>query len=382
MNAVRRLTRHAEKRISQAWSRVYRRLVPRSVAPGYSPGPLEIAIQLTFRCNLRCSFCGQWRKTGIFKSHPADQLGQSLSLPVLQRVIDELPLSCRGVYLWGGEPLMYRDIVPLVRYIKKSRRRCSLTTNGSLLANSARALVEAGVDHIDVSLSAGEHTTDQLRGQNGTFQAAIDGIRVLREERGVRASGRPAIFVSAILLPAAAAEFRDLVQQLKTLGVDRVWVAKQQYTSEQQGGHHERVFQQLFQITPTSWKGFVGRPEIGSAEKIRALVEELRADPSNDGFLQWETPSWGPTDFLSYYENPTFTTPGDRTCRFPWNSASILPNGDVSPCPDFPDFVVGNVKETPFSGIWHSSQFAQFRKSLAERGRFPVCTSCCHLYDG
>lgn len=379
MNAVRRL---AEKRLSQAWRLIYTRLVPRWVRRGYSPSPLGIAIQLTYKCNLKCSFCGQWGTTGIFKSLPADQLRKTLSLPVLQRVIDELPFSCGGIYLWGGEPLEYADIVPLVQYIKRGGRSCSLTTNGSFLAKYARALVAAGIDHIDVSIDAGEQTHDELRGGRGTFRAAIDGIRILLEERAARGLTKPAIFVSAVLLPAAAAEFRNLVQQLKELGVDRVWVAKQQYTSEQQGSQHEHVFQQLFQITPTSWKGFLRQPEAGSAENIRTVVEELRADPSNDGFLQWETPSWGPNDFFSYYENSTFATPGDRACRFPWNSASILPNGDVSPCPDFPDFVVGNVNETPFSEVWNSPRFIQFRKSLAEQGRFPVCTSCCHLYDG
>jgi len=105
---------------------------------GYSLGPRSILIQLTYRCNLRCSFCGQWGETGIFKKLPGSEIREMLPLAVLKRVIDELPLICSAADLWGGETLQYPDIIPLVRYIKESERTCSLVTNGTYLARHAR----------------------------------------------------------------------------------------------------------------------------------------------------------------------------------------------------------------------------------------------------
>jgi radical SAM protein with 4Fe4S-binding SPASM domain len=355
--------------------------VPRFVRNGYSPGPTSIHIQLTYRCNLRCSFCGQWGDTGNFKKLPAHQLRQMLPLPVLQRVIDELHLSCRLVGLWGGETLDYPDIVPLVRYIKDSGRACSLVTNGTPLAKYARPLVEAGIDVIETSLDGTEATHDALRGAPGTFQAALQGIRALQAERSVRRVRNPKISVGAVLVPAALGDLPALLRQLRVEGVDWVTLNRLQYTTEQQGKSHETAFQESFQITPASWKGFTNRPEPGSPEKVRAMVQELRAGPVDRDFLIWGERAWRPQDFYSYYGNPTVAVPRDRACRFPWDSVSVCPNGDVSPCPDYPDFVVGNVKEESFGTIWNGPRFREFRMKLAKQGRFPICTSCCHLYD-
>src|SRR5438874_8890171 len=108
------------------WTVVHRTLVPPPIAAGFSPGPLSVSLQLTYRCNLRCSFCGQWGETGQFKELPAHQLRQVVPLTVLKRVISELPRTCFGAYLWGGETLDYEDIIPLVRYIKQRGMTCAI----------------------------------------------------------------------------------------------------------------------------------------------------------------------------------------------------------------------------------------------------------------
>lgn len=378
LNSTANLARKVFRRTLEL---IHRSAVPRLVPSGYSPGPTSILIQLTYKCNLRCSFCGQWGDTGVFKSLPGSQLKQMLPLEVLQRVINELGFWCQGVGLWGGETLDYPDIIPLVRAVKRSGRGCGLVTNGTSLAEHAEALIEAGIDHIAVSLDAKERTHDTLRGAHGTFRAALEGIRKLRAERSSRRLQRPLIIGGTVLIPAAVGELPALVRQLRAEGVDSVVFGRLQYTTQQQGDAHDRLLQTLFQITPGSWKGFVGRSEPDSPWKVKAIVEELRADPTNKNFIRWDEPSWSPQDFFNYYADPTVAVPADRACRFPWIAVNICPNGDVSPCPDYPHFVAGNVKEESFSKIWNGPRFRDFRRKLAEQGRFPICTSCCHLYD-
>jgi radical SAM protein with 4Fe4S-binding SPASM domain len=154
-----------------------------------------------------------------------------------------------------------------------------------------------------------------------------------------------------------------------------------QYTTEKQGKSHEAAFQKLFQITPASWKGLANPPQAGSPEKVRAIVEELRAESANRDFISWAEHSWRPQDFYDYYGDSMVASPARRACRFPWDSVNLCPNGDVCPCPDFPDFVAGNVKKESFRAIWNGARLREFRIKLAEQGRFPICTSCCHLYD-
>jgi radical SAM protein with 4Fe4S-binding SPASM domain len=379
--ATNALTSFARMMVRQVESRIHRWAVPRRALNGHVPGPHSLAVQLNYKCNLRCSFCGQWGSTGIFKGLPASEVRQSLPLSVLQRVIRELPITCGAVFLWGGETLQYPDLIPLIRCIKERDMACGLVTNGTFLPKHARSLVEADIDEIDISLDAPEESHDRLRGAPGTFQAALEGIRILRAERLARGSATPRIAANSILVPAIVGELPALIQQLRSEGVDFISLSALQYATQKQGQAHEKAFQKLFQITPASWKGFERQPEPGGAEKVRAVVEELLSDDANNGFVRWGSRPWTPQDFFNYYLDPTSCAPADRRCRYPWDAAGICPNGDVTPCPDFPDVVVGNVKEQPLPQIWNGPRYEDFRRKLAQRGRFPICTTCCHLYD-
>ena len=54
-------------------------------------------------------------------------------------------------------------------------------------------------------------------------------------------------------------------------------------------------------------------------------------------------------------------------------------NGDLSPCRDYHDYVVGNLKEATITELWNSEAYRRFRRSLAEDGLMPVCSRCCGL---
>lgn len=350
-------------------------------APEYSDGPRQVLIQLTYNCNMRCSFCAQWGDTGAFRVMSGEQLRETLPLSLLSRFIDELPLSCVGVYLWGGETLLYPDLVPLIRHIKRRRKQCALITNGSLLEKHGPALVETGLDTVCVSIDALEPDHDRERGP-GAFRKAIDGIRRIRAERQRLSLTHPTILVGSVLLPATVEQLPDLFRELRAAGADRAFLGRLQYNNSSLGKAHTDAFQKLFQIEATSWKGFPGLKDQEAGTRVAAAVEQLRVNPEFREFIEWETPAWKPEHFARYYSDPSFAYPEKRSCRFPWDAICLCPNGDVSPCPDFPDFIVGNIKESSFRGLWNGSRFLEFRRALAANGRFPICTTCCHLYDG
>lgn len=374
--------RFARRIIRGVEGRIHHWAVPRLISSVRISGPHSLLVQLNYKCNLRCSFCGQWGSTGIFKDLSAGELKQTLPLSEWQRIIGELPVTCRSVFLWGGETLQYPDLIPLIRCIKEHGMACSLVTNGTFLSKHALSLVEADIDEIDVSLDALEETHDRLRGAPGTFRAALEGIRIVRTARSARGSRTPRIVVNTTLLPSAVGELPALVRQLRSEGVNFMSLGILQYATAKQGEAHEQVFQKLFQITPGSWKGFERRPEPGGEEKVRAVVEELLSDRGNKDFVGGRSRFWGPQDFFHYYLDPATCAPPDRACRYPWDAINICPNGDVVPCPDFPDVIVGNVKQQPLPQIWNGPRFREFRRKLAQQGRFPICTTCCHLYDG
>ena len=117
------------------------------------PDPDYVALDLTYRCNLACSFCF------MAESRTKAVGGRELTLAELKKLVDGLSQRPREFFLAGGEPSLRRDLPALVRHIKKRGHRCLLTTNAQRLdEKTASALLKAGVDEITVSL----HGTPEL----------------------------------------------------------------------------------------------------------------------------------------------------------------------------------------------------------------------------
>jgi MoaA/NifB/PqqE/SkfB family radical SAM enzyme len=86
----------------------------------------------------------------------------------------------RGYYLFGGEPLIRKDIGQLVDYAKTLGFVTTMNTNASLLASKAMTL--RGLDFAFVSVDYPNEYDDYIRGRKGSFEDAIRGIRRIREE--------------------------------------------------------------------------------------------------------------------------------------------------------------------------------------------------------
>jgi len=115
--------------------------------------PLEdLRISVTDRCNFRCTFCMPADRAYAFL--PRREILRFEEIARLARLFTRL--GVRKIRLTGGEPLLRADLPVLVARLAAldGVRDLALTTNGALLARSAEALAEAGLDRVTVSLHA------------------------------------------------------------------------------------------------------------------------------------------------------------------------------------------------------------------------------------
>ncbi|MFM2054447.1 MAG: 3,8-cyclase MoaA [Pseudomonadota bacterium] len=143
--------------------------IPRIPAGGPAPDGLladrlgrplrDLRISVTDRCNFRCSYC--MPKEVFDKDHvflPQSQLLSFEEIVRLARIF--VGHGVRKIRLTGGEPLLRRHLEVLVAQLAALRDPdgqpldLTLTTNGSVLARKARALREAGLRRVTVSLDA------------------------------------------------------------------------------------------------------------------------------------------------------------------------------------------------------------------------------------
>lgn len=108
-----------------------------------------IRISLTDRCNLRCVYC--MPEEGVIPVRHEDILTFDEILRICRSLAS---LGIKKVKLTGGEPLLRKDCSILVKELKAipGIEKVTLTTNGILLKEQLPALLDAGLDAVNISL--------------------------------------------------------------------------------------------------------------------------------------------------------------------------------------------------------------------------------------
>ncbi|MEE4597087.1 GTP 3',8-cyclase MoaA [Streptomyces sp. DSM 41524] len=153
----------------------------------------DLRVSLTDRCNLRCTYC--MPEEGLQWLAKPDLLTDDEIVRLIRIAVTELGVT--EVRFTGGEPLLRPGLVGIVERCAEldPRPRMSLTTNGIGLERTARALRDAGLDRVNVSL-------DTLRPE--VFQAITRRKRhddVLRGLDAAHTAGLTPVKVNAVLMP-------------------------------------------------------------------------------------------------------------------------------------------------------------------------------------
>lgn len=137
----------------------------------------SLRLSVTDRCNLRCAYCMPEEEYAWLPSPDV------LSFEELSAVVDRfVALGVRKVRLTGGEPLVRRDLPVLVALLaEKGLDELALTTNGVLLRQHARALKDAGLQRVTVSLDTLSRERFLRLTRRDQLPAVLDGIAAARE---------------------------------------------------------------------------------------------------------------------------------------------------------------------------------------------------------
>lgn len=137
-----------------------------------------LRLSVTDRCDLRCAYCMPKDFEGY--EEPANWL----SFDEIERILRLFATrGLRRVRLTGGEPLLRNRISDLARRIKSipGIDDLSLSTNGTQLTKHARALREAGVTRLNVSLDTLQPARFTAITQRDVLKEVLDGLKTSRE---------------------------------------------------------------------------------------------------------------------------------------------------------------------------------------------------------
>jgi cyclic pyranopterin phosphate synthase len=158
----------------------------------------DLRLSVTDRCNYKCVYCRTGNEGAVYAELPIEEYARIVRLFV--------SLGVEKVRLTGGEPLLRRGLLELIREIAAMRPAFSgeqeaapldiaLTTNGHLLAAMARDLKRAGLNRVTVSMDAVDaETFARITRVPGSFERVRDGIRAAQD------AGLGPVKVNAVLL--------------------------------------------------------------------------------------------------------------------------------------------------------------------------------------
>ncbi len=132
-----------------------------------------LRISITDRCNLRCTYC--MPESGIQLLSHEDIISFE---EIVEVVKESIGFGVDKIRITGGEPLVRRGIVDLVRMIAEipGIKDFGMTTNGILLKKYAKDLKEAGLTRVNVSLDTLDPDRFRQITRFGNIESVLEGI--------------------------------------------------------------------------------------------------------------------------------------------------------------------------------------------------------------
>jgi PqqA peptide cyclase len=297
--------------------------------------PLGFLAELTHRCPLGCPYC----------SNPLEleSRDRELDTDTCRRVLSEAAaLGVLHVHLSGGEPASRRDLLDIVSHCASIGLYSNLITSGVGLTEAlVQKLVEAGLDHVQLSIQDAEPVSaDRIAGYEGAFAKKRD------VGRWVTAAGAP-LTINAVIHRANIARAGAMVELALAFGARRVEIAHAQYYG---WGLRNRAA-----LMPTR----------AEAEAAVAEIERLKAAHAGTIVIDHVRP-----DYHARYPKACMGGWGRRTLN-------VTPSGKVLPChaaETIPGLEFWSVRDHSLSDIWHTSPaFEAFRGTDWMR---EPCRSC------
>lgn len=286
LNSIKSKLQNAERYLSDTPMKTKWLYLRRKILRRFNPWvPRQLWIGITYKCQCQCRHC-------ILGPHLNKNEEELKQQDIYNLINTARHLGFLEAIYFGGEPLLNEKIKDFIRFSSSKGLLTSVYTNGILLnKNIVRQLRESGLYACNISLdSASSQEHNSLRGYNGCFEKAIDGIKYLLGE-GIKCN----IWTYAKKTDIQEQNLKDLkaiIEIGRQLKVDKVVI--------------------LFPMASGNWLCGAGNILTQSErEMVRALC--------NPPFIEFEFPS-----------EESYCSGGKRMVY-------VTPKGDITPCPTLPN---------------------------------------------
>ena len=319
--------------------------------------PVCLYLEVTNRCNLLCTTCP---RTYEELEPPAD-----MSWDLFTSIVDQAPGLARAVLHGVGEPMLVANLPKMVRYLKDRGVYVLFNTNGTLLSErNGRALIDACLDELRVSLDASNRESFKaIRGRD-YFGRIIRNVRAFRELQEREGHVKPQVSVWLTGLKETVEELPAFVKVAAESGIKEVYLQRLVFFAE---------------------------AAIGKAQPDQALFEQLTQEES--AYLK-QAEDLARSLGITFSASGAASEPGlslkassDSSpwslCRRPWSLMYFTANGRALPCCIAPfsqhgydNYTLGDAGQQSLQEIWNGQAYREFRAALLSDKPPKACANC------
>jgi MoaA/NifB/PqqE/SkfB family radical SAM enzyme len=319
--------------------------------PQLAPYPYNVEIEITTRCNKRCTICEHtyWNEPSI-----------DLSFEDFKKIVDQIP-KLKWVNLTGeGDAFLNKDYLKMIRHLKSKNIPVYLVDSFDLInEKTAEELVKMGVDGIYVSFDGATKETYEKIKVGCSFDRSLKNIRNLIELKKKMNSPVPELCFRYVVTTLNVNEMPKFVELVSSFG------------ARESLGDGSRI----------EYCGLLVFDEIEHYYVPKIPESILKTTVIKKRELN--------VDVMFCHTEP-HRFPSINNC-LAWMEPYIMMGGYVLPCcavlmSNKRDFLrkhcLGNILKTPLKDIWYSERYKRFRYTVNKpNAKVPLLCAGCRAYD-
>jgi MoaA/NifB/PqqE/SkfB family radical SAM enzyme len=320
--------------------------------------PICLYLETTNRCNLLCTTCPR----------TYEQLEPEADMPwsLFTQIIDQYPNIARVVLHGIGEPMLVKDIAERVAYLKARNIYVLFNTNGTVLNEvNGRALIEAGLDELRVSLDAAEPDVYQMVRGKDFFSKIVANVKNFTHLQRELNAPKPRVSLWLTGLRETVDQLPNFVRLAHSIGVFEVYLQRLVFFDQPMSENSlARAESALFEHTTAREEALIEEAATIAKELGVTFSASGAVDPGESIKMQRSDSPWS-------------------LCRRPWSLMYITANGRVLPCCIAPfsmkgygAFTLGDATQSTLREIWNGPEYQNFREGLLTSSPPPACTNC------
>ena len=285
---------------------------------GNRPFPITIEVDLTNRCNHRCSFCNYAEHIGIEADKP------SLHTEIIKKTLKEAKeLGTKGIsFTGGGESTIHKGYLEIIAYANKLGLDIGTITNGSTITERNVDTFLENLQWIRFSMAGGDRESYKKVQGVDQFELIMKNLKLLSKRKEELKSDLN-IGIRTLVTPDNVNTLEEFAKKIKSLNINYFQLAPNEYTTDKGEFWNSKNTQQIFKNIK----------EILVINGINLLT----------------------TTFMKSQENLDYP----QTCHAHFFMIAILAEGDVTFCKNArtkDSFHIGNIYKQTLKEIWASDK--------------------------